>query len=656
MIHISGYVDPNTDEYQAAVKLQELITTSWPILKNSAQDHIYIVVGAKCHGQAVRDVDLLVLATFKSELTYKPYLLFINRDGEPELPDEVVIHSFCLAIEIKTHSSPNIRFSGTNVDVYYHKSRKWHNASQQNEEQKQSIINYLKLQGFSKTPWITPLIWLRNVPSVDLPKRPHNILGSEANWELFVNVIGQLHAPENRNGKWVLHAGLESRSIIENIAIALTKEINPTNLDRRRMEQINQQLSSELELSDLVGKKLLILRGRGGTGKTINLLQLAKHLYDERAARVLVLTYNRALVADLRRLMTIMGIGDGYAEKSIQIQTIHSFFYHIMKTLGVFSKGEDEFLQKYSEFKKETLDLLFSGAIMYEDIQNLIQSDTNKFAWDFVFVDEGQDWPNDEREILFKLFGYNFFTIADGIDQLVREQTLANWRGNLRKEQYKIVPLKRCLRMKAGITACISSFASEFGLQQSEWEANELIPGGRILIYENESLGSAERIIKDVISEAKIAGNEPVDLLFCVPSTMASSDALSSITPNSVPALFQSWGLKIWDGTSYSGREMYPTENDQLRIVQYESCRGLEGWSVVLFGFDEFYSRKLSQIQFTGSKDDQAKLQAARWLMIPLTRAMDTLVIHLSNKASIVKDVLGDLASSHSALIEWRRY
>src|SRR6266498_3885 len=213
MIRISGHVDPDSDEYQAAIKLQQLVITAWPSVKNSTQDHIYIVVGVKCHGQIVRDVDLLVLGTFKSEIIYNPYLQFTSRDGEIELPDTVIIQSFCLAIEVKAHSAPNVRFHGTNVEVYYHKTTKWHNATQQNEEQKQSIINYLRLQRFAKAPWITPLIWLRNVPSMDLPNRPHNILGSEANWELFINVAGQLHSPENRNGQWILHAGLESRDI-----------------------------------------------------------------------------------------------------------------------------------------------------------------------------------------------------------------------------------------------------------------------------------------------------------------------------------------------------------------------------------------------------------------------------------------------------------
>lgn len=653
MIHISGVVDPNTDEYKSAVLLQQLIIDYWPTIKNSSQDHIYIVIGAKCHGQIIRDIDLVVLGIVKSGLSYQPYLPFVNTDGEIQLPDEIIVESFCWVIEVKSHSGSKVQFNGTNVSVSYSdRPGYWHNASQQNEGQKQSLANYLRLYDLSRIPWITPMIWLRNVSAKDLPKRPHNILGGEANWGLFINVAGQLYAPKKIGDKWILGAGLDSRQTIEEIALLLTREIKPTQIDRRRMEQINQQMSAELGLSASVGKHLLMLRGRGGTGKTANLLQLAKYLYDDRDARILILTYNRALVADLRRLMTIMGIGDGFAERSIQIQTVHSFFYQVMRGLEIFPAAEDEFLEKYTQFKQEAFELLSSGAVTYEDIQSLTASDTSRFAWDFIFVDEGQDWPKDERDILFKLFAYNFFVIADGIDQLIRDQVPANWRGELTKQQVKIVPLKRCVRMKMGLTQFVSSIAAELGLQQSEWEANQYVPGGRVHIFENDNIATSNNLILDLLEANKSAGNQPVDMLFCVPPSLVRKNEKTI----SVPDLFQKWGLSIWDGTFYSGRDSYPTENDQLRIVQYESCRGLEGWSVVLFGSDEFYNTKLAQIQKFTNDDNVARLQVARWMLIPLTRAMDTLVIHVSSRTSYFKDVLIKATSRYSEFVEWHRY
>ena len=105
------------------------------------------------------------------------------------------IESLCLVIEIKEHTPGLVRFQGSQVDVRYQNQELWHNASQQSENQKQSLINYLKLQGFGQTPWVTPLIWLKNVLNRDLPRRPHNILGSDSSWDLFINVVGQMSPP-----------------------------------------------------------------------------------------------------------------------------------------------------------------------------------------------------------------------------------------------------------------------------------------------------------------------------------------------------------------------------------------------------------------------------------------------------------------------------
>src|SRR5205085_8280587 len=103
------------------------------------------------------------------------------------------------------------------------------------------------------------------------------------------------------------------------------------HLDRQRMERINQQTADLTPIANEVGHKLVILRGRGGTGKTMRLLQLADRLAEEQGARVLILTYNRALVADIRRLLTILGIADDISVRAIHIQTVHSFLHAVLR-------------------------------------------------------------------------------------------------------------------------------------------------------------------------------------------------------------------------------------------------------------------------------------------------------------------------------------
>src|SRR5262249_15761692 len=149
-----------------------------------------------------------------------------------------------------------------------------------------SLLNYLRLLGITPAPWITPLIWMTNFPETDLPTRPHNILGADARWSLFLNVIAQVSPPRQVQRKWLLSANYADGASIGKVIQSLSKTITPTAIDRRRMEQINQRIADELHLHNIVGQKLLILRGRGGSGKTVRLLQLAKRIYDDSGRRI----------------------------------------------------------------------------------------------------------------------------------------------------------------------------------------------------------------------------------------------------------------------------------------------------------------------------------------------------------------------------------
>jgi hypothetical protein len=117
----------------------------------------------------------------------------------------------------------------------------------------------------------------------------------------------------------------------------------------------------------------------------------------------------------------------------------------------------------------------------------------------------------------------------------------------------------------------------------------------------------------------------------------------------------------VWDASSADVRENYPTERDALRIVRYDSFRGLEGWTVINYAFDDFYDYKLTQWvpsapdlgELFDTKEDLAAAFAAQWIMIPITRAMDTLVINVSMRQSRLKDVLKHVHERRSDFVEW---
>ncbi|MEN1478110.1 hypothetical protein AAIH16_31325, partial [Pseudomonas aeruginosa] len=111
-------------------------------------------------------------------------------------------------------------------------------------------------------------------------------------------------------------------------------------------------------------------------------------------------------------------------------------------------------------------------------------------------------------------------------------------------------------------------------------------------------------------------------------------------------------------------RDEYPTSLEQFRIVQYESCRGLEGWVVVNFALDEFFSYKQENAKVSEEErgdifydEAEAALEYARkWVMIPLTRAIDTLVIHVSDPGSYIGRIAIDLHRKYPDSIDYYEF
>lgn len=658
MIHLHG--DSQTREYEAAQTLKTAIIAAWPHLENATNKHVYLVAGAKCHGQDPRDVDVLLLADFGGGEIIRPFEPFRVRKDEPlRRLDKVTIKTLCCVIEVKDHPPEAVRFEGTSVKVPYKNKTELHDASTQNEQQIFSVKNYLEGQGLG-APFITPLLWLRNVPNTELPARPHGIVGANPPWKLLLNIIGQSAQSWWDGQGYVLSSFGQQASSVEDVARAFTWTLEPTKLDRQRIERMSQQAAHEGD--DLpIGEKLVMLRGHGGSGKTARLLHLAKALYDREDACVLLLTYNKALVADIRRLLTLVGISDDVAERAITIQTAHEFFYNVLSDPGLALTSSsqafhDEFLPRFEELKDEALALLRGGAATPKDVEAVK-------IWDYVFVDEAQDWPHNERDLLLRLVGPERVVVADGIDQFVRNQQGAQWKqavGNDLKRQ----DLQTCLRMKTNLVRFANAFSEAMGLHSSRIVPHEEAIGGRVIVLDGSYFAS-DALHRRLMEINHSDGNAPVDMLFCVPPTLVtkSTDADGKEQVQSVPGqLLPTWGYKVWDGVAVEVRSGYATYPDQLRVVSYDSCRGLEGWVSVNLALDDFYDHKKAlferQLTEEGHPDveGQAHLQAARWTTIPLTRAMDTLVITLGGTGGRLRSALETAATHCGDFLEWQSY
>lgn len=653
MIEIAGANEGS--EYEAALHIRKQLLNLWPDLSQHSDDHVKIFVSLKLYGQRIEDIDLFVIGHFSAPRAFDIEHKFYPRDGEPFVPKAASVKNFALVIEVKSHDATGVKFEDKIASVKY--PRGWECVTEKAFKQVFELKSYLGRAGLP-SPYVQELIFFTGLRESDLPDRPHNCFGIDASFEKILNILGQVSRPAAINRYVNISFGPEEKfqAILAPDARIL-KTLEPTPLDRRRMDRIVKTALPKDWLDDL-GNRQIVIRGRGGVGKTVILLQMAYRAFDNTGMRSLVLTYNKALIADMRRSMALLGVPRNLEKGGIAINTVHTFIGRLMRELGIIGT-DDAFLEHYEKHKEALVDYLRSGAVSAQDLSAIVEEQADDFAWDVIFVDEGQDWPSNEIDILRAIYPPEHIVVADGVDQYVR-QSVADWRAGLAREKLRPRRLRRCLRMKANLAQFVADCAVAFDLQDWDLEPNPDANGGRVLIVEGDMTRDLE-IYERLRSEAAELGNHPVDLLACVPPTLVYRESENSY---SIPgwAIRQSGGL-VWDATSVDVREQYPTARDALRIVQYDSCRGLEGWAVINYAFDDFFDYKYQQRidapeehgSLFDTKETLAAAYAAQWAMIPMTRAMDTLVINVSDRSSPLKDVLKAVYEKRKDFIEWTK-
>jgi hypothetical protein len=212
--------------------------------------------------------------------------------------------------------------------------------------------------------------------------------------------------------------------------------------------------------------------------------------------------------------------------------------------------------------------------------------------------------------------------------------------------------------MKAGLANFCNAVAAKLGLGTWKVSAHAEAPGGRVIILEGDPFADPA-LYQGILSAGRSAGNHPVDMLGCVPPQLVERDGDGKAVGSLAGKRLSDLGVEVWDAVVAVTRTGYPLSPAEFRVVQYDSSRGLEGWAVFLWGLDDFYDYKVGEWQANApagasDADPQASLFAARWLMIPLSRAIDTLVIQVGRRFSPLKAALREVADACQDFVEWR--
>ena len=651
MIEVIG--PKEREEYRYALKIADDMLALWPDLEES-EDRVQIAASAKVYGGPTQDIDIIILAQLGGR-RFKPRrpVPVGDADGQPSLhAADIAAWTLLLTIELKGHHPGGVRFDGLNAIVQYGAREK--SATDQAMDQMNSLRGYVS-QMARVSPWIYHLVAFENLPSSALPPRPHNFITADMSFASILTALCELRPPR-RSASGRVNLSCCGEEVAERVSrLPIFTPLQPTTLDRKRMERLSATSPTIEALEKRAGGSQLILRGHGGAGKTSMLLQLAKRAYDERAARSLLLTYNQALAADIRRLMALAAVPSSSEQGGVRVETVMSFVHRVLRKFGLL-EDEDDVLAGYEERCEELAAMLASGAITPSDVEQLMARHPEELRYDLVLVDEGQDWPRGEIAVLRGLFGPRRMVIADGIDQLVRGE-VSDWRVGLEAASHT-ERLKQSLRMKANLARFANAVAEQLGAPGWKVTPSADAPGGRVIILEGP-FGDELPLHRQLMDELRAAGNAPIDCLYCVPPSKVRVTPLGE-RESSVAAMLKAAGEPVWDGASKDVRRDIPRDIEAARVVQYQSCRGLEGWTVVAIALDELWEMQkqagLAEPRSGSmeSAENIARRFAARWLMIPISRAMDTLVIQIESAQSELGHILERIAHRMPDIVDWR--
>ena len=651
-VNISVFgADKDSDEYLAALRLKEIIHNSLPA---DAIGEIVLFASATLMGQAVKDVDLLMVGQLRNYQVKAGFSV----DGQGYVTEKVDISSFCTTIEVKRHDISGVSLNGTDFYVKY--GSKSHCVTSQSNRQKIAAMEFFN-RSLMVSPYVTNVIWFTQITPNDIRSlltnngrvMPSNVLGRTFDFRELMQLLIWQRPPYQRRGGYVFDSNYHANSLqdIQNaLSLFSRTKAHMGELTRRRIEQITNKAFEQNALIDTRGK-VSIYRGRAGTGKTVGLLQTAIHLVDEEQARVLMLTYNKALVSDIRRLLALAELPDLFEENCLHINTMHAYFYRL--TNAVLYNGTlsgSQFLQEYDAILEELLTFLAD-----EESVSLVKEQCrcdSALDWDYVLIDEAQDWSSHERDLILRLFEHGKIIVADGGQQFVRRIDVCDWSIIRDRNNIK---LKYCLRQKENLVSFLNAYSQQLEVLGSKVLTKNNLPGGKVIITDDSHLYDLHRQQLQQLTEV---GNIPYDMLYLVPHALVTKKSGGSSF--ALKTRFEQNGIFFWDGTSDSNREIYSLDPEQVRLLQYDSARGLEGWTVVCMDFDVFLEEKGREYVagevnslLLETPAERKRKYLYNWAMIPFTRAIDTLIVTIKDPMSDTALILREIAESCPDFVSW---
>jgi len=589
-----------TDEAKQAGVLCEFLEEYLP---KEAKGNIYVLPNMTCPRAKNKDLDLVVW--FDTEDLIIEVISGVRVDPFPT-KRKVNIVDALIIFEIKSHNTyHSIKIQNQQLELSYPDGA--HNATSQSNGQKQALINFLK-EKTGISPFVVNLIWLYNAGGINHydAHTVENILWGNPNLKKLFEVICRNNLPIKNEKNEIIYRSSFSDDIRNKITdyfklLAKNTAIGIGRISRKKITELISKDIADIERNYFndIGNKITIINGNPGTGKTVHLIYLANNLYKKRGLKCLILTFNKALQQDIKRLIYYSGLSDA---NSINILTWDSFTY---KCLSEYEQPKEFSFDEWTEKLNELVEMSNNSRNEFKTAQD----------YDCVLIDEGQDWSEIKKNIIFKLFGYQYTIVSIGKNQLVQSENELNWKDKIGRDFRQEYYLEVSHRNKTNIVDFLLKIGKSSGFKDWEFVKNENLIGGQVIITNDYNYTLHLELVKDLQENE----NSFYDMML-LGGTNAQLENIESLMNN--------FGFKGFVANKEENRnQMFPL--DQFRIMSYQACRGLEAWTLVCFEWDIFLEDTLNILNSTDIKSLVKSLT-----FIVMTRAIDTLVITLKNKNS----------------------
>lgn len=522
------------------------------------------------------------------------------------LQDDYHIDSFAMIVEVKSHPIEYVSVdAGHHYLVTYSDGMK--DVTRQALSEALSLKKHLNGSGI-ECDFVVPAIFFRSIDDESLRalqcQRNENTLCASFKFEQLLDIVATRFLPRD------LHDPLKSDSNTRDRLLHAFHLTTAPAILRSKFELLCSE-SLDPYLNCITPQNCdTAIKGRAGTGKTLLLIKEAINIANDPDNEVLFLTYNHSLLADIKRLTSYFSSGSLTDDN---FKTIDSFFQSLMQRHHIISSPIRP--DSSSDYEAEYYDALsrLHEKIISDEADSLISPTPTHFI-----IDEAQDISNIEREIIFSLYPASEMLAAVGIDQPMRKSNIGTW------ENIHTINIKSCRRMFSNVALFVNEVAA---ILKCDWhvDCSKAFPGGKVLLLDRYD----RDIHDDLLRQQRKHGCDDYDMLLLTGSQ--HNQYLSDIINN------------IYDGRITENRKKPPADN-QPRLYHYQSCRGIEGWTVVCLGLDAYYEEMMSK------NDTVIKM------MMPLTRAIDTLVIVLSGKDNHVSQTLLSAAESFPDFVTISRH